>query len=226
MDLWLWITASVRWPQIYISYFLYFKFQVFNALKSFQHEHLKVFYNKDIKDRWFFKNHRRIPPIYLTTEPGWYIVHVSYTPNGYIVPANFGVHFLHRMKNVPKRTKLHLNEIDLTNTEFCKSNAIVVASNLDFLQHGSKRKRNRQAMYTLCKYACTIYEHIYLKPLKTQPIKVLFFSFITKSHALFMFQPASLSHENVRAKHEGHCALRLKILVKNVKIVSFLFNPS
>ena len=31
------------------------------------------------------------------------------TPNGYIVPAKFGVHFLPCMKNVPKRTKMHLN---------------------------------------------------------------------------------------------------------------------
>ena len=40
--------------------------------------------------------------------------------NGYIVPANFGVHFLPRMKNVPKRTKMHLNKVGLTNAEFCK----------------------------------------------------------------------------------------------------------
>ena len=46
---------------------------------------------------------------------------------------------------------------------------------------------------------------------------MLFFSFITKSHTLFMFKPASLSHGKVKAKHECHCALRLKILVKNVK---------
>ena len=43
-----------------------------------------------------------------------------YTPNGYIVPAEFGVHFLPRMKNIPKQAKLHLNEIGLTNIEFCK----------------------------------------------------------------------------------------------------------
>ena len=41
-------------------------------------------------------------------------------PNGYIVPAEFGVHFLPRMKDVPKQTKLHLNEIGLTNNELCK----------------------------------------------------------------------------------------------------------
>ena len=44
-----------------------------------------------------------------------------YTPNGYIVPEKFGVHFLPLTKNVPKRTKLHLNEISLNNTEYCKS---------------------------------------------------------------------------------------------------------
>ena len=33
----------------------------------------------------------------------------------------FGVHFLPRMKNVPKLTKMHLNEVGSTNTEFCKS---------------------------------------------------------------------------------------------------------
>ena len=42
-------------------------------------------------------------------------------PNGYIVPAKFGVHFLPRMKNVLKRTKMYSNEIGLTNTEICKS---------------------------------------------------------------------------------------------------------
>ena len=43
-----------------------------------------------------------------------------YTPNGYIVPVEFGVHFLPCVKNVPKRTELQLNEIGLTNNEFCK----------------------------------------------------------------------------------------------------------
>ena len=37
------------------------------------------------------------------------------------MPAKFGVHFLPLTKNVPKQTKLHLNEIGLNNTEFCKS---------------------------------------------------------------------------------------------------------
>ena len=46
------------------------------------------------------------------------------------------------------------------------------------------------------------------------------------SHTLFMFKPASQSHENVRANHERHCAHRLKIFAKNVEIVTFLFNHS
>ena len=50
----------------------------------------------------------------------WIQNHCYYTPNRYIVPAKFGVHFLPLAKNVPKRTKMHLNEIGLTNTEFCK----------------------------------------------------------------------------------------------------------
>ena len=37
------------------------------------------------------------------------------------MPAEFGVHFLPCMKNVPKRTIMHLNEVGLTNTEICKS---------------------------------------------------------------------------------------------------------
>ena len=44
-----------------------------------------------------------------------------YTPNGYLVPAEFDVHFHPYMKNVTKRTKMHLNEVGLTNTEICKS---------------------------------------------------------------------------------------------------------
>ena len=36
------------------------------------------------------------------------------------MPAEFGNYFLPCMKNVPKRTKMHLNEVGLTNTEICK----------------------------------------------------------------------------------------------------------
>ena len=44
----------------------------------------------------------------------------DYTPNGYTVPAKFGAHFLTCMKNDQKRTKIHLNNVGLTSTEFCK----------------------------------------------------------------------------------------------------------
>ena len=46
-------------------------------------------------------------------------VSLHYTPNGYTVPA-FGAHFLPCMKNDQKRTKMLLNEVGLTSTEFCK----------------------------------------------------------------------------------------------------------
>ena len=47
------------------------------------------------------------------------------------MPAEFGIHFLPHMKNIPKQTKLHLNEIGLTNIEFYqKTNLIEAASNL------------------------------------------------------------------------------------------------
>ena len=49
------------------------------------------------------------------------IIYMTYTSNGYIVPAKFAFQFLPRMKNVPKRTKLYLNEIGLTNTDIFKS---------------------------------------------------------------------------------------------------------
>lgn len=63
------MTTVALWPQEGLEE------KVYNKLKQFDSEHLKVFYNRDIHDRWFFKKHRRIPPIFLTTDPGWYIVH-------------------------------------------------------------------------------------------------------------------------------------------------------
>ena len=48
------------------------------------------------------------------------VVAGPYTPNGYTVPAKFGAHFLPCMKNDQKRTKMHLNEVGFTSTEFCK----------------------------------------------------------------------------------------------------------
>ena len=38
-----------------------------------------------------------------------------------VVPVKICVYFLPRMKNVPKPTKMHLNEVGLTETVFCKS---------------------------------------------------------------------------------------------------------
>ena len=77
-----------------------------------------------------------------------------YTPNGYIVPAKFGFYFLPLAKNVPKRTQLHLNEISLTNTEFCESQLRqppLLENSLffDFLQQGSKINRNSYVMLTM-----------------------------------------------------------------------------
>ena len=45
---------------------------------------------------------------------------LHYTPNGYIMPAEFDVHFLPHIKMFQNRTALHLIEIGLTNKEFCK----------------------------------------------------------------------------------------------------------
>ena len=84
-------------------------------------------------------------------------MYVTYTPNGYIVPAKFGVHFLPLTKNVPKRTKLHLNEIGLNNIESFKSQSQLrqpaiswkIRYFFDFLQHGSKIKRNSYVMHSM-----------------------------------------------------------------------------
>ena len=51
--------------------------QVYEDLIAFGAKHLNIYYRGDIKKRWFFKQHKHIPPIYLTVDPGWYIVHVS-----------------------------------------------------------------------------------------------------------------------------------------------------
>ena len=47
-------------------------------------------------------------------------IEINYTPNGYTVPAKFGARFLPCIKNDQKRTKIHLNEVGLTSTEFFK----------------------------------------------------------------------------------------------------------
>ena len=44
----------------------------------------------------------------------------NYTPNGYIVPMEFRVHFFPRISAVLRRTKMHLNKMFLIGTEFFK----------------------------------------------------------------------------------------------------------
>ena len=43
-----------------------------------------------------------------------------YTPNGYIVPMEFRVHFFPRISAFSRRTKMHLNGILLIGNEFFK----------------------------------------------------------------------------------------------------------
>ena len=45
---------------------------------------------------------------------------VHYTPNGYIVPMEFRVHFFPRICAFSKCTKMHLNGVLLIGTEFFK----------------------------------------------------------------------------------------------------------
>ena len=80
------------------------------------------------------------------------------------MPAKFGVHFLPLTKNFPKRTKLHLNEIGLNNTEFCKSQNQLRQLPIFwkircFSTFGNTGVRlNVTAMLCiLCKYDCTIF---------------------------------------------------------------------
>ena len=89
-----------------------------------------------------------------------------YTPNGYIVPSNFGVHFLPCMKNVPSRTKTHLNKIDLTNTEFCTSQIQLLISEpaipwefsyFSTFSNTGVRVNETARLYILCKCDCTIH---------------------------------------------------------------------
>ncbi|KAL4228389.1 hypothetical protein ACF0H5_011437 [Mactra antiquata] len=48
--------------------------KVYNKLKKF-HPNMKVYHRDDILDRWFFKKHTRIPPIFITVDKGWYLTH-------------------------------------------------------------------------------------------------------------------------------------------------------
>ena len=44
----------------------------------------------------------------------------NYTPNGYIVPMEFRVHFFPRISAFLRHTKMHLNGMFLIGTEFFK----------------------------------------------------------------------------------------------------------
>ena len=48
------------------------------------------------------------------------IQYMYYTPNGYIVPMEFRVHFFPRISAFSRRTKMHLNGVLLIETEFFK----------------------------------------------------------------------------------------------------------
>ena len=73
-----------------------------------------------------------------------------YTPNGYIVPTEFHVHFFPRISAFSRRTKMHLNGMLLIGTDFFQnyssfvgaSNPLVKSTFFSFLQHGSKYYRN------------------------------------------------------------------------------------
>lgn len=77
---------SDAFSQVYIWPHSGLEEKVYNDLKALDSSHLQVHYYEDIHDRWFFKRHKRIPPIYLTTDPGWYIVH----PRSDTISANYG----------------------------------------------------------------------------------------------------------------------------------------
>ncbi|KAL4228375.1 hypothetical protein ACF0H5_011423 [Mactra antiquata] len=68
--------------------------EVYNKLKNF-HPNMKVYHRDDILDRWFFKKHTRIPPIFITVDKGWYLAHpksgnLVFETTGYIWQGNHG----------------------------------------------------------------------------------------------------------------------------------------
>ncbi|XP_052255171.1 glycerophosphocholine cholinephosphodiesterase ENPP6-like [Dreissena polymorpha] len=69
-------TQTLIWPQPGKTE------QVYNRLREF-HKNLKVFNRADILDRWFFKKHSLIPPIFVTADKGWYIVHQNKVDESY-----------------------------------------------------------------------------------------------------------------------------------------------
>ena len=78
--------------------------------------------------------------------------------------AKFGIHFFPCIINVPKQTKLHLNEIGLTSLEFCKSQIQLrqppISRKICFVSTFCNRKvrvNAKSSLCILCKYACTIF---------------------------------------------------------------------
>ena len=94
-----------------------------------------------------------------------------------IVPAKFGVYFFPCMINVPKQTKLHLNEIVLFNIEFCKSQIQLRQPPISwkiyfstFCNRGVRVNATATCrLCILCKYACTLFRgydintHMYIQ---------------------------------------------------------------
>lgn len=52
--------------------------KVCNGLKEMKQEHMSVYKKEDLPERWHYKNHKRVAPIVVVADIGWYIL----TPNG------------------------------------------------------------------------------------------------------------------------------------------------
>ncbi|XP_060606503.1 glycerophosphocholine cholinephosphodiesterase ENPP6-like [Ruditapes philippinarum] len=73
-------TQVYIWPQEGKGKYVYDKLKLY-------HRHMHVYYREEIINRWFFKKHSLIPPIYLTVDKGWFIVHPR-SPTGYFDSIN------------------------------------------------------------------------------------------------------------------------------------------
>ena len=67
-------------------------------------------------------------------------------------------------------------------------------------------------------------QKLYLKPLKTHMIQILFFLYIATEFSLSVYLQASLKYKNVLAKLELDYAHLLKNLVKNAKFIKKIVN--
>ncbi|KAJ8306811.1 hypothetical protein KUTeg_014895 [Tegillarca granosa] len=52
--------------------------KVYQDLKKMNNQHLRVFKKEEIPERWFLKNHYRVPPIFLVADNGWFILTTNY----------------------------------------------------------------------------------------------------------------------------------------------------